>query len=108
MIVKIAPSVAEKMMMASQKRSNRMFQTKQYSNGQLAVFLRDNDGEPLAELSIMQDSVELAPDEFIFKDYSENSGLVQDLLDSKMVVPTDRFVLVGYHLCPVCKFYCEV
>ena len=96
------------MMIARQKRSNRMFQTKHYSNGQLAVFMRDSDGQPLAELSVKIDSFDLAPDEFIFKDYSENSGLVQDLLDSKMVVPTDRFVLVGFHLCPVCKFYCEI
>ena len=96
------------MMIAGQKRSNRIFQTKRYSNGQLAVHMRDNDGEPLAELSVRQDSIELAPDEFILKDYSENSDLVQDLFDSKIVVPTDRFVLVGFHLCPVCKFYCEV
>jgi len=91
------------MMIASQKRSNRMFKTKHYSNGQLAVFLRDNDGEPLAELSVMQDSVDLAPDEFILKDYSENSEVVQDIFDLEIFTLTDRFVFVGTHLCPVCR-----
>jgi len=90
-------------MIASQVRSNRMLQTKHYSNGQLAVLMRDKDGEPLAELSVMRDSVELAPDEFIVKDYSENTDLAQELLKLKLFVPTDRFILIGPHLCPICR-----
>lgn len=48
---------------------------KNYPNGQIGIFIEEMNGEPLAELSIMQDSIELASDEFIFKDYSENSVL---------------------------------
>ena len=79
------------------------FNKKQYFNGQLAVFVQDKNGEPLAELSIMQDSVDLARDEIILKDYSENLELVEKLIDLEIVAPTDRYVLVGSHLCPVCK-----
>jgi len=74
-----------------------------YSNGQLAVYVHDNNGEPLAELSIMHDSVELAPNEFVLKYYSENEDLAQELLKSHLIVPTNRFILVGSHLCPICE-----
>lgn len=76
---------------------------KNYLNGQLAVCVNNHDGEPIAELSINENSVELASDEFILKDYSENSKIAQDLLDSKILIPTDRFTLIGAHLCPVCR-----
>ncbi len=76
---------------------------KQYSNGQLAVFVHNYDGEPLAELSIDDSSIELASNEIILNNYSENSTIAQDFLDSKVCVPTDRFVLIGSHLCPICR-----
>jgi len=77
--------------------------TKHYLNGQLAVFIHNNSGEPIAELSIMNNSVELAPNEFILKDYSENKNLAQDLIDSQFITPTNRFILIGSHLCPICQ-----
>ena len=77
--------------------------TRQYSNGQLAVYLQDYIGQPIAELSIMNDLVTLAPNEFILKDYSENKDLAQELLDSNLFMPTDQFILIGSHLCPVCR-----
>ncbi|MBY9009021.1 MAG: hypothetical protein KGD74_04060 [Candidatus Lokiarchaeota archaeon] len=77
--------------------------TTRYSNGQLALFVEDYDGEPIAELSIMHDPVELASDEFILKDYSENEELAQEFIDTGLVTPLDRFVLIGAHLCPICK-----
>ncbi len=90
-------------MIAGQKHSNRTVQTKQYPNGQLAIFMRDDDGAPLAELSLTHEAVELAPDEFILKDYSENLELAQELLELELIVSTDRYVLIGTHLCPICK-----
>jgi len=76
---------------------------KQYPNGQLAVFVHDYSGEPIAELSIMQDSVELSPNEFILKDYSENKEIVRELLESNLLLPTNRFILISSHLCPICQ-----
>jgi hypothetical protein len=74
-----------------------------YFNGQLAVFILGYKSEPIAELSIMNDSVKLAPNEFILKDYSENKDLISDILKFETFTPTNRFVLVGSHLCPICQ-----
>ncbi len=77
--------------------------TGRYINGQLAVFVHDHSGEPIAELSIMQDSIELAPNEFILKEYSENQDLVQDYIEANVFCPANRLVLVGSQLCPICQ-----
>ena len=92
-----------KKMITNQIASERIFCIKRYDNDQLAVFIHDNSGKPIAELSIMYDSVELAPNEFILKDYSENKNLAQNLIDSQFIIPTNRFILIGSHLCPICQ-----
>ncbi|MFO7796186.1 MAG: hypothetical protein ACQERB_05395 [Promethearchaeati archaeon] len=75
---------------------------KKYPNGQLAVFIKDEDGFPIAEISILADSIDLNENEFIYKDYSEYNNLSQELLDSNVIKPTNRFVIIGSHLCPIC------
>jgi len=47
--------------------------------------------------------VELAPDEFILKDYAENKELAQTFFESEIIIPTDRFILIGSHLCLICQ-----
>ena len=76
---------------------------KNYSNGQLAVFYQDYDGEPIAELSVNENSVELVSNEFILKNYSENACIAKEFLKTKIFIPTNRFVLIGSNLCPVCN-----
>ncbi|MFX1274178.1 MAG: hypothetical protein ACFFBP_00590 [Promethearchaeota archaeon] len=90
-------------MFQSQKHSKKNFRKERYANGQLALFLDDEDGEPLEEFSIMQDSVKLARDEIILKDYSETLKLTKDLGRSGIIIQTDRFVLINSHVCPICK-----
>ncbi len=85
------------------ENSSLNFKFKTYSNGQLAVFLQDYNGFPVAEISIKDDIVDLNIDEFIFKDYSENSTLANRLFDMNMIRTTGRFVLIGKHLCPICQ-----
>ena len=92
-----------KEMINTQIALNRKLQKKNYSNGQLAIFVYNYNDEPLAELSIKCNSVELAPDEFILKDYSENKNLAQKLFESELIIPTDRFILIGSHLCLICQ-----
>lgn len=92
-----------KEMITTQISIDRKLHLKQYLNGQLAVYVLDINGEPIAELSIKHDSVELAPNEFILKDYSENKGLAKRLLGSNLFISTDRFIIVGTHLCPICQ-----
>ena len=76
---------------------------KKYKNGQLAIFVNGSNGEPIAELSINDYSIDLASNEIILKNYSENSQIAQDLLDSEVLIPTNRFFLIGSHLCPICE-----
>ena len=92
-----------KEMINTQIALNGKLQKKHYSNGQLAIHVYNYDDEPLGELSIMYNSVELAPDEFILKDYAENKNLAQQFFKSKIIVPTDRFILIGSHLCLICQ-----
>ncbi len=92
-----------KEMINTQIAFSRKLQKKHYSNGQLAIFVYNYNNEPLAELSIKCNSVELAPDEFILKDYAENKDIAQQLFESELIIPTDRFVLIGSHLCLICQ-----
>jgi len=92
-----------KKMINNQINSERILRIKRYDNGQLAVFIHDNSGKPIAELSIMYDSVELTPNEFILKDYSENKNLAQFLIDSQFITPTNRFILISSHICRICQ-----
>ena len=92
-----------KEMITTQISIQKKLQLKQYLNGQLAVYVHDINGEPIAELSIMHNSVNLAQNEFILKDYSENKGLAKDFIGSNLFIPTDRFILVGTHLCSICQ-----
>jgi len=82
---------------------NRNIRKKTYANGQLAIFINDGDGQPFAELSVSKDSVFLDDEEFILKDYSENTELVKELVNLELISLTDRFVLIGSHVCPICK-----
>ena len=90
-------------MINTQIALNSKLQKRHYSNGQLAIFAFNYNDEPLAELSIMYDSVELALDEFILKDYSENKDLAQKFFELGVLIPTDRFILIGSHLCLICQ-----
>ncbi|MCP6718621.1 MAG: hypothetical protein KJI71_00130 [Patescibacteria group bacterium] len=92
-----------KEMINTQITLNSKLQKTHYSNGQLAIFAYNYNEEPLAELSIMCNSVELASDEFILKDYAENKILAQKLLDLEIIIPTNRFILIGSHLCFICQ-----
>ena len=92
-----------KEMINTQIALNSKLQKKHYYNGQLAVFAFNYNNEPLAELSIKCNSVELAPDEFILKDYAENKIIAQQFFESELIIPTDRFILIGSHLCLICQ-----
>ena len=84
---------------------NGKFSLQTYPNGQMAVFYMDFDNLPIAELSLMDDSVELESNEFILKDYSENSDLIENLLMHKIIMPTGRFVLIEEQIYPICKLF---
>ena len=71
--------------------------------GNLAVQLDCQDGEPYATLSVNTPGVPLAADEFVFKTYSENEGLLEAMHLAGVVVLTGRVT----HLGPVCRLAAE-
>lgn len=97
-----------------------------YSNGRLAVILSgaaspdfdddggDNDFEPIhaaekffepwATLSVNVPEASLAEGEFVAKTYSENEGLVEQMVVLGLMEETGKFVQVGYAgNCPVMR-----
>src|SRR5437763_1944588 len=74
--------------------------TDEYTHGGgLAVHLVCEDGEPYATVSVNVEGVRLAADEFVFKTYSENEGLIQAMLAAGAVAITGRICSVG----PICR-----
>jgi len=77
----------------------------EYKNGELAVQLIDlQDGELYATVSIYVRGVWLAKDEFVFKTYSENEGLLEAMLDAGIVEDTERSVQLPFgDPQPICR-----
>ena len=70
---------------------------KTYSNGRRAISLIDSrDGSPIANATLNLPAVQLERDEVIVKNYSENEGIVQALMEAKIVGPALRSVSTGY------------
>lgn len=72
-----------------------------YSNGRIAISLVDP--EPIAVATVNLPDVVLQHDEVIIKDYSENTGMLDALIESGYVSEPIRMVQTGYVSCPVCK-----
>lgn len=77
-----------------------------YQGGGLAVQLMDptEEGMDYATVSINL-GVPLQDDEFVFKTYSENEGLLEALVDARVVEMTGRFAEVGGFVGrqPICR-----
>ena len=66
-----------------------------YQNGNLAVQLILDDGEPYATLSVNVDLM-LNDNEFVAKTYSENVGLVEQFVEKGHFIPVSRDAQVGF------------
>ena len=76
-------------------------QTERYLHGDgLAVeLILAKTNEPFATLSVNVENIRIDRDEFIFKTYSENAGLLESLLSLGIVELTGRKTDFG----PVCR-----
>lgn len=78
---------------------------KEYAYGRgLAVQLYEvEDGLPYAKVSVNVEDIQLASNEFIFKNYAENEGMIEAMIDAKIIELTSRTCRVGYTICPIVR-----
>jgi hypothetical protein len=72
-------------------------------NGRIAIQIVTEMGTPWFMATINLPEIPLLPDEVIIKNYSENEGILDELLKAGIVEETGVFVQVGYNTCPICK-----
>jgi hypothetical protein len=74
-----------------------------YAAGQICLQAYTTDGEPWLTATVCVPGVKLDADEVIIKDYSENAGVLDALVEAQIVEPPNSFVQVGYAVGLVCK-----
>ena len=76
-----------------------------YHHGErIALYLIDaDDGEPVSTCTVNIPDEPLGEGEVLIKDYSENEGMVDFLVQEGVVERTGREVRSGYISIPVCK-----
>lgn len=81
-----------------------------YYHGRIALSLvaaKDDgdvfEGEPIATATVNIPEATLKDDEVLIKDYSENKGMLQTLINAGIVLPTGQTVKSGFVEVHVCK-----
>jgi len=78
-------------------------------NDRLALQLNDfTNGEVVAEASINLSDFPLGENEIAIKNHSENEGILQVLVDSKIVSEPKYYVDSGFVTIPVCDINLEM
>jgi len=78
--------------------------TQYVENDRIALVLEDvNDGATVATATVNIPNVDLAPDEVLIKNYSENDGMLNTLINAGIVEKSDRKVCNGFVTIPICK-----
>jgi len=78
-------------------------QFKRYRNGQIAMQHYNNKGIPNATLTVAVDNCPLSDKEVLIKDWSENDGVLHDLIKHEIVSKPVREVVSGYASIHVCR-----
>jgi hypothetical protein len=77
---------------------------KRYSNGRLALEIIDvEDGCPVMMATVNIPEANLKPDEVIIKNYSENEGVLEFLIENGIVSEPVRHISSGWVTCPIVK-----
>lgn len=79
-----------------------------YANGQTAIKLFDvTDGMPFATATVCVEDNLLKADEVAIKDYSENEGILNSLIEADIVDHPHAFIQTGFVKIPICKLLIE-
>ncbi len=66
-----------------------------YDNGRLAIMLHDPETfEPIAKVTVNIPEIYLRDDEIIVKDYSENEGMSDWLIENDLIIKTSQHLSV--------------
>ena len=77
--------------------------TKYVNNGNVAIAASDTeDGSPVGVLTV-NTYEELPEDVVAVKDYSENEGVLQSLIDNGVVDEPEDWIQTGFIKVPVCR-----
>ena len=75
-----------------------------YKNGQVAIKLTDNaDGFPYATATVCVEDNLLNEGEVAIKDYSENAGILQSLIEANIINEPHAFIHNSFVKIPICK-----
>lgn len=75
-----------------------------YSNNRIAIECLDpNDGEPIAVATVNLPDEHLGENEVFIKDYSENEGMLNSLMEAGIVSAPIDMVQSGFVQIPKCK-----
>lgn len=73
-----------------------------YQNGRIAIKAMNHKGEQFGMLTVNIPDAELADDEFILKNYSENAGWAEEAVAQfGQFENTGRFARSGFVTCPI-------
>jgi hypothetical protein len=74
-----------------------------YANGQNSLTLIDSeDGSPIATASVSMPNEQCADNEVFIKNYSENEGVLEALVDAGYIIPFDA-IPAGFTVIIKCK-----
>lgn len=75
-----------------------------YGNGRMAIRLIDEiEGFPVAIATVNVPEVDLAEDEVVIEDYSENDGMLVAFLEAGLIDEVVGITKVGFASCPICR-----
>lgn len=80
----------------------------QYNNGRVALVLKDLMGLLYTKVTVNIPEEELKDREIIIKDYAENTGMLQWLLDNNIVSIPHDFVPSGHIICVIANLLPEI
>ena len=76
---------------------------RKYQNNQPALQLVSPSGELLLNATVNIPEIHLTPQYVIIKDYSENSGILDILIEKKIIELAGQAVISGFVKMPICK-----
>jgi hypothetical protein len=77
----------------------------QYNTGSTAIQLISPEGEHLMNATVNIPTVILNPDQVCIKDYSENQGILAELIRLNIVSQPEFYITSGFVDIPVCQLH---